>query len=66
MRRVATLTNRKPVEVKQILNGFCAIGQHDQCPGSSKATRSDSVTFVCICPCHKGEIEADVEAQDAT
>ena len=52
---VSTVREGRRVIVQQVLNGFCANGQHEQCLGMSKGSKSDPVTFVCTCECHLGD-----------
>jgi len=50
------------MQIIKKLNGFCAVGKHNECKGVSKGTKSDPVTFVCICECHyKGKDNATKE-----
>jgi hypothetical protein len=40
------------MEVREVLNHFCAVGEHMRCQGESKGSKADPVTFKCTCDCH--------------
>jgi hypothetical protein len=43
------------METKLVVNGYCQRKEHEKCPVKSKGTKSDPVTFICICECHMTE-----------
>jgi hypothetical protein len=54
------------METKRVLNLWCKDGLCASCPGDSKGSRSDPVTFECICICHVSETTAVIEDEAFT